>query len=266
MKINQLKQVETLDEAYRLLNEDRRNVVIAGGAWLKMSSRTVETGIDLSNLSLDYIEETPEALRIGSMTTLRQLETHAGVRALYKGMLSTSISQIMGVGLRNLVTIGGSIIGKYGFSDVLPALLAMETSLVFHSQGEIPLEDFLESKGRINDVLVSINIRKKKGVGYFKKVKQTALAFATLNIAVSRSEGLYKIAIGSRPSVATLAREAMEEVNLAESVDDETIARAAEHATSLKFSSNPSASEDYRAILARVYTGRGLKEVRDCED
>ena len=54
--IQKYVRAQSLEEAYAL-NQSRRNRIIGGMLWLKMSSITVPTAIDLSDLGLDTIEE-----------------------------------------------------------------------------------------------------------------------------------------------------------------------------------------------------------------
>lgn len=266
MKISNYHKATSLQDAYEVLTESRNHAIIAGGGWLKLSSRTVEKAVDLSDLPLDYVNETENAVEIGSMTPLQKIVESESVKSLCKGMLTQAVAQIMGVSLRNLVTIGGSVVGKFGFSDVLTPLLAMEAKLVFYKQGEITLTEFMAQRGRTDDVLEKIVLPKTKGTGYFKKVAKTPLDFSILNLAVAVSDGHYKIVVGSRPSVATLCEEAMDYVNGKKTLSDDDVEKAATLVCeNVKFGQNPRASEEYRKELAYVYTKRGLKEVRDCE-
>jgi putative selenate reductase FAD-binding subunit len=148
VKINSYHSVKSLEEAYKLLNENKQNAIVAGG--------------DLSELGIDQIVETEDSFEIGSMATLRQVEKHEGLMKHYDGALSNALSHIMGVPIRNVATIGGSIIGKYSFSDVLPPLLLMDVELEFYKKGRLSLEDFLVSKDRSTDILVKSGILKAK--------------------------------------------------------------------------------------------------------
>ena len=87
--------------------------------WLKMQRNRVDTAIDLSGLGLDQIEETGSEYRLGAMVTLRQLELHPGLDRLTQGAMAESVRHIVGVQFRNLATVGGSVFGRFGFSDVL---------------------------------------------------------------------------------------------------------------------------------------------------
>ena len=137
MTIREYKRAESLEEAWQL-NQKRPNRVLGGMIWLKMENINVGTAIDLSGLGLDTIEETDEGFSIGAMVTLRQLELHPGLAAYTDGAVRESVRHIVGVQFRNLATVGGSIYGRYGFSDVLTMFLAMDSYV------ELGLRPFLE--------------------------------------------------------------------------------------------------------------------------
>lgn len=262
MKINSYHTVKSLEEAYNMLNENKQNAIVAGGAWMRLSSKEIETAIDLSGLGLDKIVETKDSFEIGSMTTLREVEKQEGLMKHYNGVLSDALNKIMGVPIRNVATIGGSIIGKYSFSDVLPPLVIMNVELEFYKKGKISLEDFLVSKDRSKDILVKIIIKKENGKGYFHCMKKTSLDFAVVNVAIGKKGDIFKIAVGARPSLVKFALEAMKFINEAKVITEEVIAETAEIAGGeLKFGTNSKAGEDYRRNIAMAYIKRGLREV-----
>ena len=113
----------SLEEAWTL-NQKRTSRVIGGMLWLKMQNAAVGTAIDLSGLGLDKIEETPEGFAVGAMVSLRALETHAGLNKYTNGAMREALRHIVGVQFRNTATLGGSVYGRFGFSDVLTVLLA----------------------------------------------------------------------------------------------------------------------------------------------
>ena len=125
MTIREYKRAESLEEAWQL-NQKKPNRVLGGMIWLKMETINVGTAIDLSGLGLDTIEETEDGFSIGAMVTLRQLEEHPGLAAYTHGAVKEALRHIVGVQLRNLATVGGSIYSRFGFSDVLTLFMAME--------------------------------------------------------------------------------------------------------------------------------------------
>ncbi len=259
MKIQNFHKASSLADAYERLERSSDAAIIGGGAWMKFSSRTLEEAIDLSGLGLDAIDERDGVVAIGSMTPLRDIETSDVLKRIFNGILPHAAAQIVGVGLRNIATIGGSVVGKYGFSDLLGPLLCMDARLEFFKEGEVSLAEFLERKGRTDDILVSVNIPSKAGCGYFKKVRKTALDFAVLNITITKTDGQTRIALGSRPARAVLAMDAMAVLNGSVDNDETTIEKAAEKAAeAVRFGDNHRASEAYRKHLAYVYVRRGL--------
>ena len=266
MRIENYHRATSLADAYNHLSLNKKNAIIGGGGWLKLSGKKIPLAIGLEGLALDAIEDDGESVIIGSMTTLNQMAAHPSVAELYSNILPEAINQIMGVALRNIVTVGGTIMGKYPFSDLLTPLLLMDVTLEFYKEGHLSLSDFLNQKGRMDDILVSLKIPKKAGIGYFKKVAKTALDFAVLNVAVISNDLGYKIAIGSRPSRAKMAEEAMTYLNNTE-INQETINEAAKRVSQeLKFGTNHCGSAEYKASVGEVYVRRGLREVSNHED
>lgn len=267
MKVVQYKKPETIAEAYELLSSNQKNEVIGGGAWLKLASKSVECLISLDNLGLKEVSETAEFVFIGAKATIRDLEISPVVRALQGGLLAEAANNIMGINVRNIATIGGSVMGRFGFSDILTALLAMEAGLVFYDQGEIALKDYLELKRPKRDILLSIKIGKQEALSAFHKEARTRLDFAILNLAVVKTPNKITIAVGSRPMGAVLATNTMGYLAMKQHLDDHDLEVAAKMISEeLEFKDNLKASAEYRLHLARVWSYRLLKAVIGNED
>ena len=113
---------ESIQQAYEL-NRKKQNRILGGGIWLKCCHFPIQTAIDLSGLGLEGITETEEGFEIGAMTSLRQLETHEGLNACTCGAVKEALRHIVGTQFRNCATVGGSLFGRFGFSDVLTLFL-----------------------------------------------------------------------------------------------------------------------------------------------
>ena len=159
MTIREYKRAESLEEAWQL-NQKRPNRVLGGMIWLKMENINVGTAIDLSGLGLDTIEETDEGFSIGAMVTLRQLELHPGLAAYTDGAVRESVRHIVGVQLRNLATVGGSIYSRFGFSDVLTMFLALNASVELYKGGVVPLTEYAQ-RPYDRDILVRVLVPKE---------------------------------------------------------------------------------------------------------
>lgn len=266
LKLERYEKASTLKEAYDWI-QDEENILLGGGGWLKLTHVNKKIGVDLEELNLDYIREQEDGFHIGAMTTLRTLETDASLQKFASGMIAGCASKIMGVTVRNVVTVGGSICGKYGFSDLVTTLLSLETKLVFYHNRTMDLGAFLEHKGKIKDILVEIIIPKDDAKGYFEAYKKTGLDFSLVNVAVLHRNGL-NICVGSRPGGPVLIQIplhstmygalllAFEKGKL--SVDSDEIESITKEFT---FGTNHRASKDYRFELAKVLIMHGIKEV-----
>ena len=262
MKVNEYYRASSLDDAYRKLQEDPKNVILAGGLWIKKMGQSVNALVDLSTLGLDKISESKDEVVVGSMTTQREFENSPIIRNLFNDSIAFAAREVMGVNFRNLATIGGSIMGRFPFSDVICGLLPYDVSLEFYPEARMSLEEYLNYKGKYNAILVAVHIKKENGKGYFKKVKMTALDFPLINFAVAKVNGKYRIAVGARPSTASLAYKAMEYINVVSNPGKEDFEKAACIASEeLTYLDNKDASKEYRLELTKVYVRRGLEEV-----
>lgn len=241
LTIKNYVKVSSLEEAYEL-NQKRSAKVLGGTLWLKMGKRNVQTAIDLSNLGLDQIEETEEVFKIGAMTTLRQLEKHEGLNTYTKGAVKECVRHIVGTQFRNCATVGGSIFGRFGFSDVLTCFLAMDSYVELYPTGIVSLEEFSKS-GYGNEILVSLIVKKKPMEIGYGTLRNEATDFPVLATAVAKWDGTYHVSIGARPARAAVV-----------TVDE--LGDYRELAERFTYGSNLRGSAEYRKYLAGVLLKR----------
>ena len=171
MTIREYKRAESLEEAWQL-NQKKPNRILGGMIWLKMETINVGTAIDLSGLGLDTIEETEDSFSIGAMVTLRQLEQHPGLAAYTHGAMREAVRHIVGVQLRNLATVGGSIYSRFGFSDVLTMFLAMDCDVELYKGGILPLQEYAQ-RPYDRDILVRLIVKKTPMQLYYQSVRNS---------------------------------------------------------------------------------------------
>ena len=204
LKFGTYVRVGNAAEAYELLQKNRNNKIVGGGIWMRLGSRRVATAIDLSACGLDQIEETETEFRIGAMCTLRQLERHAGLNALVNNVFEFAVHDIVGVQLRNLATVGGSIYSRFGFSDVLTLFMAMDCSVELYKGGIVSLREYAE-RPYDRDILVRLIVKKEKAEFFYQSVRNSQTDIPVLTCAAARlADGCYRIAIGARPLKAVL--------------------------------------------------------------
>lgn len=258
LTIKNYVKVKSLEEAYEL-NQKKSNRVIGGMLWLRLSDLRVQTAIDLSGLGLDQIEETEESFSIGCMTTLRQLELHGGLAQYTGGALRESLRHIVGVQFRNLATVGGSIYGRFGFSDVLTMFLVLDTYVELYQGGILSLKEFLARK-KDRDILVRLIVKKKPVSCYYISQRNTKTDFPVLTCAAACLDERYRVAIGARPAAAVLVEE---EEEMMQDPNREQAAKAFANrvAEQVATGSNMRAGKEYRTHLCRVLTERAVSRL-----
>jgi len=252
LRIKTYVRPQTLEEAYQLCQK-KGNVVLGGMLWLKMQNRSVNTAIDLQGLGLDQIEETAEAYRIGAMVTLRDLEKHEGLNAMTHGAVAESVKHIVGVQFRNVATVGGSVYGRFGFSDVLTMFMGIGAQVELYGAGVMSVEEFARRPYTEKDLLVRIIVPKRQMKAVYLSQRNVSTDFPVLACAISQVDGKTLCAIGARPAKAVCVRGV---------VDDEPEAFAAAVAEQLTFGSNVRAGAEYRRRICAVLVRRGMEALR----
>lgn len=276
---NQYVRAQSLDEAYELYQK-KPNFVLGGMLWLKMKNKTLGTAIDLCDLGLDQIDEDENEFRIGAYATLRQIETHEALNAYTHGAIAESVRHIVGVQFRNVATVGGSIWGRFGFSDVMTIFRALGAKVQLHKAGIMDLDEFAALPRTTRDVLVSVIVPKNaKGVAYLSQRNQST-DFPVLTCAVANRSGRYVAVIGASPYMAEpvwdeegildCLADAKTDGNAALTDNSETNAKidkfaeyVAEH---IRFGSNIRAGAEYREMICRVLTRRAVTQSLDICD
>ena len=220
LTIREYKKVESLEEAYTL-NQKKSNRVIGGMIWLKMETLNVGTAIDLSGLGLDTIEETETEFR-------------------------EAVRHIVGVQLRNLATVGGSLYSRFGFSDVLTMFLVLDAQVELYKGGIVPLSEYAE-RPKDRDILVRIIVPKKNAKFNYQSVRISQTDIPVLTCASVKDENGYRFAVGARPARAQIYAQPVDKTaeQMAEAVRAE-----------IKTGSSLRGSAEYRRHLAGVLVRR----------
>lgn len=236
----------TLEEAWTL-NQKKTSRILGGTGWLKLGDRTIGTGIDLSALGLNEITEDEAAFHIGAMVPLRRLELHPGIQAETQGAVGESLCHIVGVQFRNCATVGGTVWGRFGFSDPLTCLLALGAQVKLYHGGVVPLEAFVDMAPD-KDILEAVILPKSGRKTVYQSFRNTSTDFPVLAVCVSRGAEGYRCAVGARPARAALVQ----------SADPEELKALA---AQLTYGDNRRAGGAYRRYLSGVLIGRCLKEL-----
>ncbi len=251
----------TLEEAYEL-NQARNSRVMGGMMWMRLGNARIKTIIDLSDLGLDQIEDEGNVIRIGAMCTLRQIEQCDALRDLYGDGIAESVRHIVGVQFRNQATIGGSIYGRFGFSDVLTAFLALDTFVELYDGGTIRLSEFVKRRPD-KDILLSIIVRKSKRQFRYASIRRTKTDFPVIACSVVtgkvHGQETWYFSVGARPMKASLLEKQWE---IPSDASGEMISEYARQAASeFTYGSNMRGSAGYRQHLAEVLIRREMTSI-----
>ncbi|MBP1925989.1 CO/xanthine dehydrogenase FAD-binding subunit [Sedimentibacter acidaminivorans] len=246
---------DNLQQAYEL-NQNRRNVIIGGMLWLKMGRKKIGTAIDLSSLGLNNIEEDEDNFKIGCMCTLRDIELHRGLNDCYPNLISKSVEHIVGVQLRNMATIGGSIYSRFGFSDVLTAFLSLDSYVELYKGGIVSMEEYAQMP-LDNDILIRIVIKKDSRKTCYNSYRTSSSDLPVLTCSVSNIDNTWNVVLGARPQKPVITK-----INANSNPTDEEFNQIISQAiNNSSFGTNYRGSKEYREILAHALIKRNLEAI-----
>jgi carbon-monoxide dehydrogenase medium subunit len=265
----------TLEEALELAGGDGVKL-LAGGMSLvpliKLRLATPSVVVDLGRINgLRYIREEGGRIRIGAMTTHWEIESSPLLRTKCP-LLAETAATIGDVQVRNLGTIGGSIVHADPAADYPAALCALEARVRLRSRsGErtVGISDFLvdvfTTAIEPGEILTEVEVpveEARTGVSY-QKMAHPASGFAVVGAAVRLRRANGKLA-WVRAGITGLGPKAFRAVAVEErldgvAVDAEEIRKAvAGVSEGVEANSDLYASADYRRQMAAVYLARAV--------
>ncbi|MGW6016175.1 FAD binding domain-containing protein [Streptomyces sp. NPDC055210] len=267
----------SVDDAVRTLagtGEDAK--VLAGGQsllpLLRMRLAFPELLVDVGRIpGLRGVREEDDVLVVGALTSHHDVIADPLVRR-HAGLLAAAAATVADPAIRHRGTLGGSLAHADPGGDLPAVALALDAELIAAGPGgrrTIPAReffvDFLQTALRPDELLVEIRVPKTgeyDGWGFhYEKFSRVAQAWAMVGVAalVRREDGHIAEArigltnMGSTPLRASAAEEALA------GVGPDGVARAAQAAAEgTRPASDPAASAEYRAQLARVLTRRSV--------
>jgi len=185
---------------------------LAGGVDLVLyAPPSVRTLIDLSGLGLDDVNRDGDDLLLGAMAPLSRVLESDLVADMTGGFLPKVLRRVASPLQRNLATIGGAVVRAHPWSDVVPALLALDARLEAFD-GRRQTIDLLDVGARgeaIPPLVLAIRIpgAVRARCASFEKFSRVGFDVAVLNCACS---GVVKkgacrdvrVAIGGTPALA----------------------------------------------------------------
>lgn len=264
--IEQHVRPTSVEEAFAALGPASR--LLGGGTDLMLHAPPeVTTLVDLSGLSLGFIETGDDGYRIGALATLTEMLEHPGLASHLGGLLPEMLVHVGSPLLRNVATIGGHL-ARGRLSDVVPVLLAADTSIGWFD-GEhhrALLGEFLAEEVHLAPMLITeilVPAAPRGDAGAFVKFARVFYDIAMLNVAcvLGADNGTItraRIAIGETPRVGALVPAAAGAVMGERPGPDVFAAAAAAAQETVETGSDGRAGADYRRQLIGVGVRRAL--------
>lgn len=134
-----------MDEAVRMLSRvGISSKPLGGGTVLSKKAFNEDFAVvDLQKTGLDAVTLTGDRVSVGAACTLQQLAEHDQVSAALK----TAIDRETNLHMRNLATVGGTVVSADGCSPLLTAFIALDAKLTWQpGPKEVKLKDWLVNR------------------------------------------------------------------------------------------------------------------------
>ncbi|HZA49677.1 MAG TPA: xanthine dehydrogenase family protein subunit M [Myxococcaceae bacterium] len=269
----------TLPEAIALIGRFGDDAKLLAGSQsliplMKLRLATPAHLIDLRKIAgLRGISAADGALRIGAMTTHREIESSEQVRARLP-VMSEAAARIGDPQVRNLGTIGGSLSHADPSADWPAVMVALDATVqIASAAGErtLKVEDLIQGPLTTalepSEILIEVRVPElpaRAGAAY-EKLPHPASRFAVVGAAAwvaldaARNVAAARVALtglGPKVTRATSVERALIGTGPDPSAVDAASARAAE---GLELRPDLIGSAEYKAHLAAVYTARAVR-------
>jgi aerobic carbon-monoxide dehydrogenase medium subunit len=267
----------SLQEALQLLGQHQDAKLLAGGHSLlplmKLRLANPPVLIDIGRVpELRGIQQQGNTISIGALTTHHEIESSPILQERCP-ILSEAAALIGDLQVRNRGTIGGSLSHADPAADLPAVMLALGAEIVAtgpKGQRTIPADDFF--KGLMTTALnsdevlteIRVPVLQQGWAGAYAKHPHPASRYAVVGVAVTGQLDAGKVkylhvGITGASDHAYRAKN-VESALIGKELNAANIAAASKHAADgMMMMSDLTASEQYRAHLAEVYTQRALR-------
>ena len=259
MKMQHIETPSTIEDAYNLLLQNDKNVVIGGGAWLRLGNKEIDTVVSLDLLGLDTITETKDTIVIGSMTRHCDVASSVDIKKSIPSLakLAGGIGDHM---VRNCGTMGGSVANNDPSACYPSAVLALGATITTN-QRSISSDDYFvgmfETALNSNEIITQISFPIPDKSSYIK-FPNPASRYAMVGVFMAKTGNKVNVAITGASENGVFRSSEIENALTSnftlESIDGLNI-------SSDGLISDIHASSNYRANLIKQMAKRALKEI-----
>jgi carbon-monoxide dehydrogenase medium subunit len=199
LKVKEYYRVKSTQEAINLKRQyGEKAMYIAGGTdvivGIKNKKWNPEVLISLNEIpGLSYIKEENGYIKIGALTTHRQIEKSPLIERKVEALMD-AVKNLGSVQIRNVATIGGNLCNAAPSADTAPPLLVHNAMINLEGpegQRSLPLEEFFLGPGKTSkkeeELLIEITIPvppKTAKSAYWKHTRRSALELPIIGVAL----------------------------------------------------------------------------------
>jgi CO/xanthine dehydrogenase FAD-binding subunit len=274
LNVKEILRPTSLEEALVALKKHGEKArLLAGGIELVLfTPADVETLIDLSCLSLSYVKEGDGGLTVGATTTMTEVLEARVMRDYLDGVVVNMLQNVASPLLRNLATMGGTLVSANPWSDVITLFLALDAKVKLYSgkTRTVALSEIYPTRTHLSqEILIEVILPKYPSGTYaaFHQFSRTSFDVALLNCAcwVQIEGGICakaRIMVGGTPRLATSIPKA-EKALIGAPLTGETVEHVANMARDgTETRDDRRASAAYRKELVLVGIKRCLAEIK----
>ena len=271
----ELAEPRSLPEAFSLLQDEGARPMSGGTALMLMMKAGVLRParlVNLRRLGLTGIENSEKGLRIGAMTSLRELEKSPVVRTGWP-VITRTLRTLSNVRVRNVATVGGALAHGDPHMDLPPLLSALGATLtIAGAKGErtAPVESlyagYLETTLQRGELITQVQVPALNGraAAYLKCTTRSADDWPALGMAVvldakRREASIVVSAATDRPTRLAAVERILKGAEMTERLLDQ----AAEAARQIEIEGDLHGSAAYKKHLVGVYLKRAIHEARN---
>jgi CO/xanthine dehydrogenase FAD-binding subunit len=239
---------KTVEETLGLL-EKPGSIIISGGTFVNSAIHDDITVVDIQDLDFRYIKKGKDQLIIGSCSTLQDLANNKDI----PNAMKQAILHDAPINIRNMATIGGSIVVSSGQPSLSTVLLSMDAVVQFTPDiGDITYSEFLtdDSLREGRKLISSIRLQLSKTI--FKSISATPESRPIVTVSLStKQNGKTRLALGGFGKQPLLVFDGL--------IDDDIVPAAK---SAYSGAGDELASSDYRSEMAAVLAKRCVVEMR----
>ena len=143
--------------------------------------------LDLNKLNLSYIKFQKNSVRLGAMATISGLLEEKKLNKIFGGLIPQALLTIGSTLNRNMITVGGNIVGIHSWSVLPGLLLLLDAKIKTIQKKSYPAKKFFsQSPKKIlqNDLITEIEIPliQKNAIGGWQKMSLTETDYPLVSV------------------------------------------------------------------------------------